>query len=36
MIAAIDLRTLKFAMVWMILGLIVYFAYSKKRSKLNS
>lgn len=36
MIAAIDHRTLKFAMVWMILGLVVYFAYSKKRSKLNS
>lgn len=36
MIAAIDQRTLKFAMVWMILGLVVYFAYSKKRSKLNS
>jgi APA family basic amino acid/polyamine antiporter len=36
MIAAIDLRTLKFAGIWMIIGLAVYFLYSKKRSKLNS
>jgi APA family basic amino acid/polyamine antiporter len=36
MIAAIDLRTLKFAMIWMLLGLVVYFLYSKKRSKLTS
>jgi APA family basic amino acid/polyamine antiporter len=36
MIAAIDLRTLKFAMIWMLIGLVVYFLYSKKRSKLNS
>jgi hypothetical protein len=36
MISAIDLRTLKFAGIWMIIGLAVYFLYSKKRSKLNS
>lgn len=36
MIAAIDLRTLKFAMIWMLIGLVVYFLYSKKRSKLTS
>jgi len=36
MIAAIDQRTLKFAMIWMLIGLVVYFLYSKKRSKLNS
>jgi APA family basic amino acid/polyamine antiporter len=36
MIAAIDLRTLKFAGIWMIIGLAVYFLYSKKQSKLNS
>lgn len=35
MIAAIDPRTLKFAMVWMALGLVVYFLYSKRNSKLN-
>jgi APA family basic amino acid/polyamine antiporter len=35
MIAAIDPRTLKFAMVWMALGLVVYFMYSKRNSKLN-
>ncbi|MFM7359085.1 MAG: amino acid permease [Sediminibacterium sp.] len=36
MIVAIDLRTLKFALIWMLIGLVVYFAYSKKRSKLNT
>jgi len=35
MIVAIDARTLKFALIWMAIGLIVYFTYSKKRSKLN-
>jgi APA family basic amino acid/polyamine antiporter len=35
MIAAIDLTTLKVAMAWMALGLIVYFTYSRKNSKLN-
>lgn len=36
MIAAIDPRTLKFAMIWMAIGLVVYFGYSKKNSKLNN
>jgi APA family basic amino acid/polyamine antiporter len=36
MIVAIDSRTLQFAGIWMIIGLIVYFAYSRKRSKLRS
>ena len=36
MIVAIDSRTLQFAFLWMILGLIVYFGYSRKRSKLHS
>lgn len=36
MIGAIDIRTLKFALVWMIIGLVVYFAYSRKKSKLES
>jgi len=36
MIVAIDLNTLKFALVWMIIGLVVYFTYSRKRSKLST
>ena len=35
MIVAIDVRTLQFALVWMILGLLVYFGYSRKRSRLD-
>jgi basic amino acid/polyamine antiporter, APA family len=36
MIVALDAATLKAAFGWMILGLIVYFAYSRKHSKLQS
>jgi basic amino acid/polyamine antiporter, APA family len=36
MIVAIDIRTLKFAFGWMLVGLLVYFLYSRKRSKLHS
>ncbi len=36
MIVAIDSRTLQFAAIWMIIGLIVYFLYSRKHSKLRS
>jgi APA family basic amino acid/polyamine antiporter len=36
MIAAIDLRTLMFAGIWMVVGLGVYFMYSKKHSKLRN
>ena len=36
MIVAIDIRTLQFAFLWMILGLIVYFLYSRKHSKLKT
>lgn len=36
MIVAIDGRTLLVALVWMIVGLFVYFLYSRKRSKLRS
>ena len=36
MIVAIDIRTLKFALVWMLIGLVVYFAYSRKKSKLEN
>ncbi len=35
MIFALDAQTLKVAFAWMALGLIVYFAYSRKHSKLN-
>ena len=35
MIIALDPETLKAAFSWMILGIIVYFAYSRKHSKLN-
>lgn len=35
MIAAIDPRTLMAAGIWMVIGLGVYFGYSKSRSKLN-
>jgi APA family basic amino acid/polyamine antiporter len=35
MIFALDMQTLKVAFIWMILGLFVYFLYSKKTSKLN-
>jgi APA family basic amino acid/polyamine antiporter len=35
MIVAIDQRTLLFAMVWMAVGLLVYFGYSRSRSKLH-
>jgi APA family basic amino acid/polyamine antiporter len=36
MIVAIDAFTLKAAFLWMAVGLIVYFAYSKKNSKLRN
>jgi APA family basic amino acid/polyamine antiporter len=36
MIFALDGQTLKVAFAWMALGLLVYFAYSRKRSKLNT
>jgi APA family basic amino acid/polyamine antiporter len=35
MIFALDAQTLKVAFGWMILGLVVYFVYSRKHSKLN-
>lgn len=35
MIVALDWQTLKVAMIWMVLGLVVYFAYSRRNSKLN-
>lgn len=35
MIFALDKQTLTVAMIWMVLGLVVYFAYSKKNSKLK-
>jgi APA family basic amino acid/polyamine antiporter len=36
MIVALDIFTLASAGVWMVLGLFVYFLYSKKHSNLNS
>lgn len=36
MIVALDAQTLKVAFGWMAIGLVVYFAYSKKRSRLNN
>ena len=35
MIFALDAQTLKVAFAWMALGLVVYFVYSRKHSKLN-
>jgi APA family basic amino acid/polyamine antiporter len=36
MIVGLDEQTLKVAFAWMALGLVVYFLYSKKNSKLNA
>ncbi|MFL9484762.1 amino acid permease [Chitinophagaceae bacterium LWZ2-11] len=36
MIVALDLQTLVVAFSWMIVGLVVYFLYSKKHSKLRN
>jgi APA family basic amino acid/polyamine antiporter len=35
MIVALDFFTLKAAMLWLLIGLVVYFIYGKKHSKLN-
>jgi APA family basic amino acid/polyamine antiporter len=35
MIVAIDVTTLKVAVIWMVLGLVVYFLYSRHHSKLQ-
>jgi APA family basic amino acid/polyamine antiporter len=35
MIVAIDLRTLKFAAIWMLIGIAVYLLYGRKYSKLG-
>ena len=35
MIAALDLNTLTAALLWMILGLGIYFGYSRKHSHLG-
>ena len=36
MIVAIDVRTLKVAFAWMLIGLLVYFGYSRRHSKLRA
>ena len=35
MIVSLDLATLQAAALWMALGLIIYFAYSRKNSHLH-
>jgi APA family basic amino acid/polyamine antiporter len=35
MIVSLDIQTLKVAGAWMALGLIIYFAYSRKNSHLQ-
>ncbi len=35
MIVALDAQTLKVAIVWMVFGLLVYFGYGKRHSKLH-
>ncbi len=35
MIIALDIQTLRVALGWMILGIVIYFAYSQKHSKLH-
>jgi APA family basic amino acid/polyamine antiporter len=36
MIAGLDAQTLKVAMIWMVIGLVIYFTYSRHRSKLRT
>jgi APA family basic amino acid/polyamine antiporter len=36
MIIALDIFTLASAGAWMILGLLIYFMYSRKHSNLNN
>ena len=36
MIVGLDAQTLKVAFIWMAIGLVIYFAYSRSRSKLKS
>jgi APA family basic amino acid/polyamine antiporter len=36
MILSLDNRTLLVAFIWMLIGLMIYFSYSKKHSKLNA
>jgi basic amino acid/polyamine antiporter, APA family len=36
MIFSLDNRTLLVAFLWMLLGLVIYFSYSKQKSKLNA
>lgn len=36
MIVGLDSQTLKVAFIWMAIGLVVYFGYSRSRSKLKS
>jgi APA family basic amino acid/polyamine antiporter len=35
MIVSLDAFTLKSALIWMVIGLVIYFTYSRKHSHLN-
>jgi APA family basic amino acid/polyamine antiporter len=35
MIASLDIQTLKVAAIWMVVGLLIYFGYSRKNSHLH-
>ena len=36
MIISLDNTTIEVALAWMVLGLVIYFSYSKSHSKLNA
>jgi APA family basic amino acid/polyamine antiporter len=36
MIVSLDIRTQMIAFAWMIIGLLIYFGYSRRYSKLTS
>ncbi|MFN8331257.1 MAG: hypothetical protein U0T81_08570 [Saprospiraceae bacterium] len=36
MIASIDPQTLTIAMIWMVVGLVIHFGFSRKYSKLRA
>jgi APA family basic amino acid/polyamine antiporter len=36
MIVGLDPQTLLVAAIWMLFGLVIYFAYGRKRSKLHN
>jgi basic amino acid/polyamine antiporter, APA family len=36
MIVSLDIRTQMIALAWMVIGLVIYFGYSRRYSKLTS